>query len=94
MPAPLTVKDVVTLPSNRGCVGRHLRIRLRTPAGVALKRATVTVNGHRIKVVRGRGLRKPVDLRSLPRGRFKLAITVSLADGRRVSAARRYRRCR
>ena len=93
-PTPITAKDVVSLPSNRGCVGRRLRIRLRTPTGVALKSATVAVNGHRIKVLRGRGLRKPLDLRSLPRGRFKVGVTVKLADGRRLSATRRYRRCR
>lgn len=84
----------MSLPSNRGCVGRRLRIRLRTPTGVALKSATVAVNGHRIKVLRGRGLRKPLDLRSLPRGRFKVGVTVKLAGGRRLSATRRYRRCR
>jgi hypothetical protein len=46
-----------------------------------------------VKVVRGRRLRAPVDLRSLPRGRFKVAITVRLADGRSLRGTRRYRAC-
>ena len=68
--------DVVTLPSARKCVSRRrFRIRLRRARGVKLVSATVHVNGKRVKVVRGRRLTSTVDLRALPKGRFKVRIT-------------------
>jgi hypothetical protein len=51
------------------------------------------VNGRRVQVVRGARLTAPVDLRTLPKGRFKVDITVVTADGRRIKGTRRYRTC-
>ena len=34
-----------------------------------------------------------VNLRGLPKGRFKVRITVTLADGRKVRTTRKYRTC-
>jgi hypothetical protein len=95
-PAPpkLTVASVLTLPPARRCVSRRaFRIRLRAPKGVTLQQATVLVNGRRARVVRGRRLTAPVDLRGLPKGRFTVKVTVTTTDGRRVSDTRRYRTC-
>jgi hypothetical protein len=44
-------------------------------------------------VVRGKRLTSPVDLRGLPKGRFKVTITVTTESGRRLSGTRRYRTC-
>ena len=51
------------------------------------------VNGKRVRVLRGRRLRAPVDLRGLPRGRFKVTIKAVTRSGKRVTATRRYRTC-
>ena len=93
--ARLVFSRIVTgLPSVRRCLSRrNFRIRLRSPAGARIASATVFVNNRRVRVVRGRRLTAPVDLRGLPRGRFSVKITVVMADGRRVSETRRYRTC-
>jgi hypothetical protein len=85
---------VVTLPSTRRCASRrNFRIRLKVPRGLTATSADVSVNGRRVQVVRGRRLTAPVDLRSLPKGRFTVKILVKLSDGRRIEGTRRYRTC-
>ncbi|MBI5104036.1 MAG: hypothetical protein HZB46_03440 [Solirubrobacterales bacterium] len=85
---------VVTLPSTKRCVSRRsFRIRLRIPRGLRVTSADVVVNRKRVKVVKGRRLTAPVDLRNLPKGRFSVKITVRLADGRTISGTRKYRTC-
>lgn len=93
-PRKLVAASVFTLPSAKRCVSRRaFRIRLRRPAGVTLKEARVFVNGQRVRVVRGKRLTAPVDLRGLPKGRFTVKVTASATDGRTVSDTRRYRTC-
>jgi hypothetical protein len=72
---------------------RKFRIRLVEPRGVKIVNAKVFVNGKRVRVVRGRRLRAPVDLRGLPKGRFKVEIRLKTADGRTIRGTRRYRTC-
>ena len=93
-PPKLKAKDVLRLPSTKKCVSRRkFRIRLRTPKGTRIVRATVKLNGKRFKTVKGKRLTAAVDLRGLPKGRFKVAIEIRTADGRKVTATRRYRTC-
>ena len=93
-PPKLKAKDVLRLPSTKKCVSRRkFRIRLRTPRGTRIVRATVKLNGKRVKTVKGKRLTAAVDLRGLPKGRFKVAIEIRTADGRKVTATRRYRTC-
>ncbi len=75
----------------RRCTSRRrFRIHLRK----ALVRARVTVAGRRMKVRRRGGrLTAIVDLRGLPRGRYRVAIRGVTRRGRRVRATRRYRTC-
>jgi uncharacterized repeat protein (TIGR01451 family) len=90
----LVAADVIKLPRAKKCVSRrHFRIRLVQPKGVTLVSATVLVNRRRVKVVRGRRLTAPVDLRGLPKGRFTVKIVVKTSDGRTLKSARRYRTC-
>jgi hypothetical protein len=83
---------VVKLPSAKRCVKRRasLRIRLRVPAGLRVAKVVVTVNGKRFKVIRGAKLSKPV---ALPKRARRVAVTLRLADGRKITGKRTYRRC-
>ena len=92
--AKLRFADLVALPSAKRCVSRRaFRIRLRKRSGVTYRSATVSVNGRRVKVVRGKRLTAPVDLRGLPTGRVVVRISVTLADGTRLTGKRSYRTC-
>jgi hypothetical protein len=90
-----TFAGVVTLPkATRKCRSRRsLRIRLREPKADPLVRATVNVDGRRVRVVVGRRLTAPVDLRNLPRRRYTVKIAATTASGRVVQGTRRYRTC-
>ena len=77
----------------RSCVSRRsFRIRLRNRRQPVV-RAVVRVNGKRVAVRRGRRLTSTINLRGLPRGRFTVRITLTLADGREITGVRRYRTC-
>jgi hypothetical protein len=93
-PTP-TFSSVVSLPNATGkCRSRRtLRIRLREPKADPLRRATVHVNGRRVKVVVGARLTAPVDLRGLPKGRYAVKIAARTASGRLIQGNRRYRTC-
>jgi hypothetical protein len=98
-PAPTLVplpgaSKVIALPSSRRCASRRkFRIRLRQISGLKYVSAAVFVNGKRVKLVRGRRLTAPVDLRGLPPGRFSAKIVVNTDDGRKLTGKRRYRTC-
>jgi len=93
-PASPKFSALVVLPSARRCVSRrNFRIRLRQPAGVVIVEAVVSVNGKRVKVVRGKRLTAPVDLRGLPKGRFTVQITIRTKAGQSITGTRRYRTC-
>jgi ABC-2 type transport system ATP-binding protein len=84
------------MSTNRGCVKRRsIRIRVIPRSGrnraVA---ATISVNGRRVKTVRGRALRGFVRISNLPRrGVYRVLVTVRTAGGGRLGAARTYRAC-
>jgi predicted acyl esterase len=83
-------------PQARRCASRRaFRIRLhRAPRGDRVRSATVTVNGRRVEVVRGaKRLRAPVDLRGLPKGTFRVVVTLRTRKGRTLRTARTYRTC-
>lgn len=92
--APPKFVDVVRLPSARKCVSRRkFRIRLREPGGIDIRRATVKVNGKLVATRKGKRVTAPVDLRGLPKGRFKVAIRVTTTTGRVIKGTRKYRTC-
>jgi hypothetical protein len=92
--AALSVGRLVSLPSARSCVSRRsFSIRLRVPKGSPVVSARVVVNGRSVAVRRGSRLRSTVNLRSLPKGRFTVKITLRLTNGKTLSEARRYRTC-
>jgi hypothetical protein len=77
-----------------GCRSRrHFTIRLRSPRGDRLVRATVRVNGKRVRTLTGRRLRARVDLRGLPSGRYSVEVVARTRSGRLLREMRRYRTC-
>ncbi len=85
---------LVVLPSSGGCVSRRkFRIRLRRPKGVVIVKATVSVNGKQVKVVKGRRLSAPVDLRGLPKGHVTVEIALQTKAGQTITGERRYETC-
>ena len=90
-----TFAGVVALPkATRKCRSRrNFRIRLRAPKADPLVRATVSVNGKRVRVVVGTRLTAPVDLRNLPKGRYTVKIVATTASSRVVQGTRKYRTC-
>src|SRR4051812_6574293 len=81
-------------PSRRRCVDRRkFRFRIGQPRHGRIVRVDVYVNGRRVKVVRGRRVRRVV-LRRLPRGRFTVRIVARWSSGRRTISVRRYVGCR
>ena len=90
-----TFKSVVSLPkATRKCRSRrNFRIRLRAPKADPLVRATVSMNGKRVRVVVGTRLTAPVDLRNLPKGRYTVKIVATTASSRVVQGTRKYRTC-
>ena len=80
--------------SSRKCVSRRrFRIKLRVPRGERVVKAVVRVNGKRVLVRRGTRLTSTVNLRGLPRGRFRVQIKLTLASGKTISGTRRYGTC-
>jgi hypothetical protein len=94
--APVTVPitEVVTgAGSPKKCVSRrNFTIRLRTKR-LKVKHATVTVDGKRVAVRRGKRLTAPIDLRLKPRKTVVVRITVTLADGKVLTGKRVYHTC-
>jgi uncharacterized delta-60 repeat protein len=73
---------------------RAFTIRLRIPRHVTAVSATVKVNGRQVKVLKGSRLRSTVNLRGLPKGTFKVSITVKVAHGKRsLRGTRTYHTC-
>jgi len=97
-PAPSasgSTRPAARLPSSRRCASRRsFRIRVnRVPRGDRIRSAVVTVNGKRVKVVRGKRLRAPANLRGLPKGAFRVTVTVRTVRGRTFRSARTYHTC-
>lgn len=86
--------SLATLPGTKACVSRRrFSIRLRVPRDSSVTSADVKVNGRSVAVRRGARLRSVVNLTKLPKGRFRVQITMRLADGRTVKGTRTYRTC-
>jgi Tol biopolymer transport system component len=71
---------------------RNFVIRLR-PRGARIAMARVIVNGKRVSAKKGKRWTAKVDLRTLPKKRFKVDVTVWTKDGRRFHEVRRYWTC-
>ncbi|MBJ7331207.1 MAG: hypothetical protein JHC95_15025, partial [Solirubrobacteraceae bacterium] len=89
-----TLTSMASLPSTKECVSRRkFRIRLRSPKGGKIVRATVKLRGTTVATRVGKRVTAPIDLRGLPKGRFAVGIRITLADGQIVTGTRKYRTC-
>jgi hypothetical protein len=81
----------------RRCASRRhftLHIRRRLLHGDRVERATIYLNGKRIKRVRVRGRRAiHINLSGLRKGRFTVTVQARTMNGRRIRDVRRYRTC-
>jgi uncharacterized delta-60 repeat protein len=92
--AKLTLAQAVSFPPTKTCASRRkFGIRLRVPKNVAVKDATVSVNGKRVAVRKGSRLRSTVDLLHLPKGTFTVTIQLRFADGHVLKGSRKYHTC-
>ena len=96
-PAPpgeggVLAKSVLRLPSARRCVkGRRVRLRVRPPSGVKLRRIEVRVGKRR--ALRYRGTRRAIWI-GLPRGRaVRVRVRAVTTGGRVIARTVTYRRC-
>jgi hypothetical protein len=86
--------SILGLPPSGRCLSkRSFVIHLRAPAGQRLARVRVYVNRRLVRLLTGRSLRAPIDLRGLPRGRFEVKIVARTTRGRILSSARHYHTC-
>ena len=75
---------------------RHFTIHIerRILRGERVRRATIYLNGKRVKRVRIRGRRAiRIDLRGQPKGAFTVAVQARTTKGRRLRDVRRYHTC-
>lgn len=92
-PAPAAAGGVLGTQAQSCASKRSFRIKLRNH-GQKVVKATVIVNGKRVKVLRGKRLTSKVDLRGLPKGRYSVQIRLKLANGTTLIGVRRYFTCR
>jgi hypothetical protein len=96
--APL-FSTVARLAPAKKCVSRRkFRIHIRQPGGVKIRVARVFVNGKNVRVLKRRFFRKArrtatVNLRGLPRGKFRIRITIVTTKGLVIKATRTYHTC-
>ena len=94
--AAVTVEPLAVQLATQCRSKRRFTIRLRERTARLIRSAVVRVNGRRVAVARRRTDRRlvvVVDLRGLPRGKYRVVITARLRDGRRVRWVRSYRTC-
>lgn len=90
---PERVASLVRLASSRRCVRARSRpsLRIRASTSSRVRRVVVRVTGRKRAIVR----RKPgrITLPRVTRKRVKVQVTVTLANGRKATVKRTYRRC-
>jgi hypothetical protein len=92
---PVSFGKVVQVPSNASCLKRNsLKIKLRNPQYDPLKEVVIKVNGKKVKAVVGtEKLQKPIVIRNLPAGAFKVTIVATTVLNERLKGSRKYTGC-
>ena len=84
------------LPPNRPASCGHvqlLELRLYAPRGTRLRLAWVYVNGHLVKTIRARGLKRVTTLRNLPDRALRLKVVKVTSHGHRITRTHTYANC-
>jgi hypothetical protein len=82
--------------SSRRCASRRhftIHIKRRLLHGDRVRRATIYLNGKRLKTVRVRRRAIPIDLRGQRKGTFTITVQARTAKGRTIRDVRRYHTC-
>lgn len=90
------VADVISLASPKRCLSRRrLTLTVRTPKTGAAKVTSVkvTIGKGKARTYTAKKLKVPVTLAGLPRGTFKVKLSVKLGDGTTLTETRTYRTC-
>lgn len=74
---------------------RHIKIHVKVPHGLKLRKVTVRVNGKRVKTLTGKKASANVELVNLPcsKGTTKVEISVTLSNGKTVTSRHQYHLC-
>jgi hypothetical protein len=93
---PISFERVVSVPDNSSCLKRKfLSIRFKHPKYDPLREVVIKIDGKKVKAVVGiEKLEKPLVLKRLPEGSFKVAIVATTVLGERLKGNRRYTSCR
>ncbi len=79
---------------DKRCVSRRaFKVHVKRQFRGKLRSATVTVNGKRVRTLKGKRLGSPVTLKGLPKGTATVRITMLTKKGKRVVDTRRYKTC-
>jgi hypothetical protein len=93
---PTPTSDVLGTKSAKAKTSaRRIRIHVKVPHGARLSRVTVKVNGKRVKTLKGKAASANIELINLPcsTGATKIQISVTLSDGKTVTAIHSYHLC-
>jgi hypothetical protein len=88
-------KESLTLPSAKKCLSvRLFKIHLADPKYDPLKTVTVTLKGRKIATSRqGKFIVATINLKSLPKGAFRIKIHATTVLGHHLSSSRTYHTC-
>jgi hypothetical protein len=85
---------VVVVPGSTACLKRSLKIRLKNPKYDPLKEVVIKIAGKKVKAIVGtEKLKKPIVLKNLPEGSFKLSIVATTVLNERLKGKKKYRTC-
>jgi hypothetical protein len=82
----------LTAPSRTCSSRRTLTLRFAAPKGTKIVKAKITLRG-KSTTYTGKRLKPRIDLRGLPKGTFKVKVSVTLADGRAATLSKTYKTC-
>ncbi len=92
---PVSFERVVLLPDNSSCLKpKFLKIRIKHPKYDPIKEVLIKVNGKRVKTVVGtEKLKKPIVLKSLPAGPFRIRVVATTVLDERLTGHKKYTGC-
>ena len=89
---PVITKPAALPPLAKGCVSvRDFAIRLKR--GVKATAVTVTIDGRRATVTRGKTVRARINLKGTPKKIVTVKIVVTAKGGKKTTTVRRYKTC-
>ncbi len=74
---------------------RHIKIHVNVPHGLKLRKVTVRINGKRVKTLTGKKASANIEVINLPcsTGATTVSVTVTLSNGKTVTATHQYHLC-